>query len=240
MRNSPALRAAVAIGSPVAVVAAMIPLRSRVENSNVALVTVVVVLLVAFALGRTGALVAAVAAAVSFDAFFTRPYYSLRITASADVETTVLLLVIGVLAGELVERARHSGARAAASEAELQAVLERAELTAGAENAGELVGLAARELTRLLDLKACRYVSGAIPRSMPELRHNFIRVPADLDPSTRTLVGLPVRVHGRLHGHFVLAFPETTVGTSLTADQRHAAVALADQVGVGLLRFRDR
>ncbi len=178
-------------------------------------------------------------AAISFDVFLTRPYNSLRITSSSDLQTTVLLAIIGVIAGELVERARRSGARAAASESSLKAIYERAELAAGAESAGELVALAAGELTRLLDLKSCRYVAGAIPKEMPELRHNFIRVPSNLDRSTRGLVALPVRSHGRLRGHFVMAFPESTVGTSLTTDQRHAAVALADQVGVGLLRFGD-
>jgi K+-sensing histidine kinase KdpD len=155
--------------------------------------------------------------------------------------TTALLLIIGVVAGELVQRARRNGARAAAVESELTAVLERAELTAGAENAGELVGLAARELTRLLDLKSCSYVGGELPRQMPELRHRFIRIPADVTGgSSSGVVALPVRAHGRVQGHFVMAFPETTVGTSLSTDQRHAAVALADQVGVGLLGFRDR
>jgi GAF domain-containing protein len=75
---------------------------------------------------------------------------------------------------------------------------------------------------------------------MPELRHDAIRVPANVEPSLHGLVALPVRAHGQLQGHLVLAFPTDTVGTSLTSDQRHAAVALADQVGVGLLRFRDR
>jgi hypothetical protein len=240
VRNRVVLAVTIATCLPIAIVVSLVPVRDRVENTNVALGLVVVVLFVSVVGGRSEGIVASVSAALAFDVFFTRPYNSLRITTSDDLQTTVLLAIIGVIAGELVERARRSGARAAAKELELQAILERAELNAGAESAGELVGLAARELTRLLDLKSCRYVSGAIPKSMPELRHNFIRVPANIDRSVGGLVGLPVRAHGRLQGHFVMAFPELTVGTSLTTDQRHAAVALADQVGVGLLRFRDR
>ena len=30
-----------------------------------------------------------------------------------------------------------------------------------------------------------------------------------------------------------------SAGTSLTSDERHAATAIADQVGIGLLRFHD-
>ena len=229
----------VAICLPLAVVALLIPFRAGVENTNLALGLVIVVMFVAVIGGRVGGLLAAASAALSFDLFLTLPYNSFRILTGDDLVTTVLLAVIGAVAGELVEQARRSGARAAASEWNLNAVYERAELTAGAESAGELVQVASRELVRLLDLKSCRYVAGSIPAAMPELRHNFIRVPADLEPSTRGLVGLPVRAHGRLQGHFVMAFPEWTVGTSLTTDQRHAAVALADQVGVGLLRFRN-
>ena len=224
---------------PACVVIAAVPLRGHVENTNLALGLVIVVLFLSVAGGRSSGIVASVSAAVAFDVFLTQPYNSLRITSRDDLLTTALLLTIGVIAGELVQRAHRNGARAAAVESELTAVLERAELTAGAENAGELVGLATRELTRLLDLKSCSYVGGDLPRQMPELRHRFIRVPAD-GGSSSGVVALPVRAHGRVQGHFVMAFPETTVGTSLTTDQRHAAVALADQVGVGLLTFRDR
>lgn len=237
--NRRTLTVLMSICVPVAVVVALVPLRGHIENTNLALGLVIVIVSIAVAGGRAGGVLAALSSALSFDVFLTRPYYSFRIVTSDDVQTTILLAVIGVIAGELVERARRNGARAATSERNLEAVFERAQLTAGAESAGQLVGLAARELTRLLDLKSCRYIGGAVPRSMPELRHNFIRIPADLDPATRGLVSLPVRIHGRLQGHFVLAFPEWTVGTSLTTDQRNAAVALADEVGVGLLRFRN-
>ena len=239
VRNRRILSALTSICLPVAVVIALIPLRGHVENTNLALGLVIVVVSIAVVGGRAGGILAALSSALSFDVFLTRPYYSFRIVTSDDLLTTILLAVIGVIAGELVERARRNGARAATSERNLEAVFERAQLTAGAESAGQLVGLATRELTRLLDLKSCRYVAGAVPTSMPELRHNFIRIPANLDPSARGLVSLPVRIHGRLQGHFVLAFPEWTVGTSLTTDQRNAAVALADEVGVGLLRFRN-
>lgn len=184
VRNRGVLAVAVAASLPVATVVSVIPVRSHIENTNVALGLVVVVLLVSVVGGRWEGIVASVSSALSFDVFLTRPYNSFRITASDDLQTTVLLAIIGVIAGELVERVRRSGARAAASESALKA--------------------AARELTRLLDLKSCRYVSGAIPKSMPELRHNFIRVPANLDRSAGGLVGLPMRVHGKLQGHFVM------------------------------------
>ena len=224
---------------PLAIVAAIVPARTHVENTNIALGLAVVVMFAAAVGGRFAAIPAALSAAVSFDFFLTQPFNSLRITRSNDIQTTVLLVLIGVIASELVERVRRSSAKAAATRSELDTVYRRAELAAGAESPGQLITLAAQELTRLLDLKSCRYVAGPAPMTMPELRHNSIRVPARVDPAAHGLVALPVRAHGRLQGHLVLAFPFDTVGVTLTSDQRHAAVALADQVGVGLLRFHD-
>jgi K+-sensing histidine kinase KdpD len=224
---------------PLAIVVAIIPARTHVENTNIALGLAVVVMFAAAIGGRLAAIPAALSAAVSFDFFLTQPFNSLRITRSNDIQTTVLLVLIGVIASELVERVRRSSAKAAATRSELETVYRRAELAAGAESPGQLITLAAQELTRLLDLKSCRYVAGPAPLTMPELRHNSIRVPAGVDPAAHALVALPVRAHGRLQGHLVLAFPFDTVGVTLTPDQRHAAVALADQVGVGLLRFHD-
>jgi K+-sensing histidine kinase KdpD len=226
-----------ALACPWAVVAAIIPLRGHLENTNAALGLVVIVLAGAVLGGRRTAFVAAVSAAVAFDVFLTRPFYSLRITSSDDVQTTVLLVVIGVIAGELVERVRRNERKAAASQAELRAVYERAQLAAGAESSGQLIGLAVQELTRLLDLKSCRYVPGPLPQSLPGLRHDAVRVPAKIDPATQSLVALPVRAHGVLQGNFVLAFPFDTVGVALSPEQRRAAVALADHVGAGLARF---
>lgn len=239
VRDRYLVSAALGVLCPVVVVVALVPIRTHVNNTNLALGLVIVVLLGAVLGGRTAGIVASLSCAVAFDFFLTRPFNSFRITSSNDLQTTVLLAVIGTIAGELVERARRSGATAAATQAQLNAVYERAELAAGADDSGRLIGLAVQELTRLLDLKSCRYVRGGIP-TMTELTHHSIRVPANVDPSAHGLVALPVRAHGRLQGHLVMAFPTNTVAASVTSDQRHAAVAIADQLGVGLLRFGNR
>ena len=55
---------------------------------------------------RLATVVGAVSAAVWFDFFQTRPYYSFTINAHDDVVTAVLLLVVGVAVGELAIRTR--------------------------------------------------------------------------------------------------------------------------------------
>lgn len=49
---------------------------------------------------------------------------------------------------------------------------------------------------------------------------------------------LPVRAHGQDLGHFLLVFPTPSYGVLASPDAKHAAVALADQLGMALLRYR--
>ena len=219
-------------------VAVIVPVRDAVNNANIALGLAVIVLAAAALGGRAAAIAAAFSSGAAFDFFLTRPFNSFRISAADDIQTTLLLIVVGLIGSELVERVRQSSTKAATARSELDSFHRRAELAAGAETPGELIQVATHELTRALGLKSCRYVAGSTPLAMPELRHNAIRVPAGIGPPTGGLVALPVRAHGQLQGHLVLAFPVDTVCTALTSDQRHASLALADQVGVGLLRFR--
>jgi K+-sensing histidine kinase KdpD len=237
MRHDSVVREALAVTIPVAAVVALAPARDHVENTNVALGLVILLLLAAVVGGRRAGVIASITSAVVFEFFFTQPFDSLRIASAKDVETTVLLACIGAIGGELVNSARRSGARAAMAQAALDTTYQRAELAAGTDNAGRLIGLAAQQLTRMLELKSCRYVPGPIPRSLPELANNSIRVPSNVDPAERGLVALPVRAHGQIRGYLLMAFPKNTFGTALTSEQRHAATALADQVGVGLLKF---
>jgi K+-sensing histidine kinase KdpD len=62
----------------VAVVAALVPLRDQVRNSNLALVLVLVVLAAAVIGGRIAGMAVGVAVAIAFDSFLTRPYQALR------------------------------------------------------------------------------------------------------------------------------------------------------------------
>src|SRR4030081_3346860 len=97
---------AVAAVTPFAVAGALIPLRHDIRPSNVSLLLVVVVVGAAVVGSRLGGAVAAVSSTIAFDLFFTQPYGSLTIHGRDDIETTFLLLVVGVVVGELVVRTR--------------------------------------------------------------------------------------------------------------------------------------
>src|SRR4029453_8944335 len=104
---------------------------------------------------------------------------------------------------------------------------------------GGLVALGPEELPEILDLKVCRYVPGPPPEDLPIFTHGAIRVPgvmsADAPPGA---AALPGRAHGKDLGHFVLVFPTASFGIRASPEAKHAAVALADQLGMSLLRYR--
>ncbi|MGH9251952.1 MAG: hypothetical protein ACRD0W_20910 [Acidimicrobiales bacterium] len=167
------------------------------------------------------------------------PYGSFTMERGDDIETTVLLALIGLMTGELVEWARRNGAAAMARRRELDQIRRRAELAAGGERPGRLIEMSAKELTEILDLKACRYVPTPIPEDLPVFTHTAIVVPGiESENAPQGAVALPVRAHGRDLGHFLLIFPTPLFGIGIPTDVKHAAVALADQLGIALLRYQ--
>ena len=221
----------------VAVVAALVPLRDQVRNSNLALVLVLVVLAAAVIGGRIAGMAVGVAVAIAFDFFLTRPYQSFTIARADDVQTTLLLGAVGLVGGEMVEWGRRNQAEALARRRDLDRIQRRAELTSWGERPGRLIAVSLAELTELLDLVAASYEPGPPPRDMSVLTHDGARVPGGPSVGSPHTVALPVRAHGRDLGHFALVFPDGNVGMSASADRRHTAVALADQLGMALLRY---
>jgi hypothetical protein len=221
----------------VGAVIALVPLRDHASAANLALVLVLVVLGAAVLGGRAVGVVAGAVTAVAFDFFLTQPYGSLTIARGDDVATTVLLAVVGLVGGELVERARRSEADALARRAEMDGFQRRAELAAGGERPARLIGRTGEELAALLALTDVTYERGPAPADMAVLTHWGATVPGGPGPGGAETVALPVRAHGRDLGHFRLVFPRPTAGMGVAADTRHAAVAMADQLGVALLRY---
>ncbi len=78
------------------------------SSTNVALVLMVIVVLGAAAGGRVAGAVSALTAALAFDFFQTEPIHSLRISSRDDIETAILLLIAGLIVGQIAARARRS------------------------------------------------------------------------------------------------------------------------------------
>ena len=234
----------VALGALAPLVAAMalVGTRDWIDNANVALILTAVVVAAGALGGRAAGAVAAISAALSFNFFHTRPYLSLAIDSQDDVETTLLLLMVGLMVGQLALRAHVAKAEAAAGRSELGRIHRLAGMVARGSASAEVVETAQTELTALLGLRECRFEAAPFDGVLeaPTLeregtisgsRYRATRSgELELELAPHGVV-LPVLARGQLVGRFLLD-PDTGAGASL--EKRIVAVALADQVGASL------
>jgi uncharacterized protein DUF4118 len=230
---------AVALGGllPLVIAMALVPLRDNIDSANVALILVAAVVIAAVFGGREAGAAGALVSAISFDFFYTRPYGQLRIASKNDVETTLLLLLVGLVVGHISTRGRGARRSAEAREGEIKRIHRVANLAARGEEAADVIMATQAELMSLLDLEDCRFEAPPFSSALPRLDrsgaltgHEFHLHPNGFALPT---IGaeLPVLGRGQLLGRFVLD-PKPNVGVSL--EQRVVAVALADQVGAVL------
>ncbi len=92
-----------AVGA-VLVAAALNPLSESIDQASVALALVLVVTAAAAAGGRIAAASTSAVAALSFNFLHAPPLYSFHIRGTADVVTSVLMVVVGVAVGEVAVR----------------------------------------------------------------------------------------------------------------------------------------
>lgn len=234
-RSAIALAAAIAV--PFAVAGALVVVRGSTPNATIALGLAAVVSLLASTGTRVTAAIAAASASAGFDLFQTRPYGSFAISRAQDVETTALLLAVGLIVGQLATRNRSHRDLAAETSYDLGRVHAAAEMVASGEPADQVVVAVANELSDLLALKSCRFDPAFADQPGPFIeRHGAVTWGALRWGFNTT--GLPSRevsllVQHQSHplGRYVLV---ADPGTRVKADQLVAAVALADQAGAAL------
>lgn len=227
-----------AIGAPLAAAAALIPVQSEIGNTNVALVLVAVVVAVATLGRRFAAAVAALSAAAWFDFFHTRPHYSFTINAHDDIVTACVLLVVGLVVGELAVRSRRHRAAAVEGSTDIARIHAVAELAASGEDPDFVIMAVASELTQILALRDCRYeLYSPVDKPSARLERNGevtlgqFRWGVDTMGLPTKQVELLVEARGRHLGRFILT---PTPGEPIPFDKRLVAIALADQVGAAL------
>ncbi len=103
----------IALAGPLALAAILVPFRASFRNTDAALALLLVVVAVAANGNRLAGYLSALSVAAWFDFFFTPPYERFTITRRPDVETTVLLLLIGMAVTELAVWGRRQQAAAA-------------------------------------------------------------------------------------------------------------------------------
>jgi K+-sensing histidine kinase KdpD len=234
-------RVAVAVGlaAPLILAAILVPFRTDFANTDAALAMILVVVAVAALGNRLAAYIAAVSAAAWFDFFLTRPYEQFRINRATDIETTILLLVIGVAVTEIAVWGRRQRAAASRRAGYLAGINDAAHAVATGGSPSALIEQIASSLTQLLSLRSCQFQYGMAGIGQPaRIQHNGEVVlngrpigAGEADLPAGTGIELLVESGGRLQGRFLMQpAPEARP----SREQVLVAVALADQAGAAL------
>ena len=232
----------------VVVLAAVLPLaacgilasvRDSVANTNAALVLVLLVVAVASTGLRTAGIVAALSSAAGFDYFLTEPYLTLSITDPSDIETAVLLLLVGLGVCEIALWGRRQQARASRDQGYLDGVMRTAAtVAAGRSSTSDLIDNVCRQIVQVLGIDSCCFdartrsglptldPTGALTRAGQTIAVARRGLPTD------STIALMAQSGGVPYGHFLLTASTRVARPS--SEQLRVAVALADQVGAAL------
>ena len=245
MRVDPVLRAhrplVVAASAVVPLVACAILalFRDTIANTNAALGLVLLVVAAAATGIRLAGIVAALSSAAGFDYFLTEPYNTLNISDRADIETAVLLLLVGAAVTEVALWGRREQARASKEQGYLAGVLSTAAtVAAGRSSTGELIDQVCRQIVEILQIDSCRFDT-ATRSGLPTLdptgtvtRHGRTIDVARQGLPTDSKIALMVQSGGVTYGHLQLTAATRVVRPS--QEQLRVAVTLANQVGAAL------
>ncbi|WP_395658657.1 DUF4118 domain-containing protein [Nocardioides sp.] len=215
--------------------------RDTVAAAVVVLVLVLWVVAAAATGDRAAGVLAALSGGAGFDFFLTEPYHRFTISASEDIETTVLLVVIGLAVSEIALWGHRRQADAERRSGYLDGVLGAARAVAEGDlpTAG-LTDVVARQIADVLGADECRFVEGAVHDARVALLDQdgvLTRSGRSVDVGrvglpTDEYVAVPVHRGERVVGHFLLT--ATTRHRYPTQEQLRVAVLLADQVAAAL------
>jgi K+-sensing histidine kinase KdpD len=239
-RHRSALIVAAAV-TPLLCSAGLAVFREGVTTATATLVLVVVVVAAAATGDRFAGIVAALASGAGFDVFLTEPYGRFTIKGRADIEVTVLLVLVGLAVTEIALWGRRQEARASRREGYLDGVLGTSTIIALREASPDaLIDHVARQIAQILNIDECRFVPGVGPDEQDASldhdgcvtrRGHRANVERDGLPTDES-IGLVVAQGGLVHGQFVLTAATRVVRPSV--EQLRVAVLLADQVGAAL------
>ena len=228
-----------AIVVPLAACGVLSLFRDSVANTNAALVLVLLVVAAAATGVRLAGIVAALSSAAWFDFFLTEPYIHFAINDPADIETAVLLLLVGVAVTEIALWGRRQQARASREQGYLDGVLcTAATVAAGQESTSALIERVCDQIVDVLKVDRCRFDPSSGP-ALATLESDgamtYNGSPYDVDRlglPTDSEIALAVRSGGLVHGRFLLTAATRVVRPS--REQLRVADALANQVGAAI------
>lgn len=236
-RNRARLMFVVAIVGPLLVAIALVPSRREFAGAAAALVFVVVIVALAVGGTRFVGFVASVSSAIWYDFFLTKPYDQLAISHRPDIETTICLLIVGVVVSELAARSRHLS-RVSAEEAEYVGMVRTlTDLANGTAPSSDVIERAVPSIVRLLDLRECRFersmANPPLARIMSngEVTHVGMHWPVSQMGIPGPEAEIVAQWRGRDLGRFVIT---PTPGEPISRERRIVAALLASVVGAAI------
>ena len=231
---------------PLALAAVLAPFRGSFANTDAALVLVLLVVAVAANGYRLAGVVAALSAGIWFDFFLTAPYENFAINDRTNIETTVLLLLVGSAVTEVAVWGRRQQAEASRQAGYFAGIQDAADAVASGTSPTIVIDQVCDQLTRIFGLRRCRFdygrgvVGGDRPRLRPDgqvaWRGGVYDVEHDGLPSDRD-IELLLSSGADYRGAFLLS---ANPGSRPSLAQRLVAVALADRAGATLAEHQTR
>jgi hypothetical protein len=228
---------AIALVLPVATAAIWIPLRTRLPNTDLALVLVVLIGVVGWVSGARPSLLAAVGGAAAFDLLDTRPYGTLSISRADDAVTALILVLTGILAGLGAARlARYRRTEDNRNDA-FAVVMEASGLVATGQDRQLITAALAAEILQELELADCRFDPRPPSGGRPGVARDGSLVglmPAG-ELRSGAQIDLPIWSHGDVVGHYRMVLGRHRP----TQRELRVALSLADQAGAAMSSAAD-
>lgn len=219
---------------PIVVGAVLGLLRDTMDPSTAAMVLVLPVVAAAATGDRVAGVVAALAAAGSFDFFLTEPYYSFSIHRSSDLQLALALVVVGLAVTEIALWGRRQQAAAQRREGYISGLTHLLDLPADTTEEARAAAIATA-ITTVLGADRCTWDPGR-PQSNDAVVDADGQVTTGGRPVRVERVGLPtdgyaavvVRRGTEIVGHFRVTASTHVVRP--TPEQLRVAALLADRM----------
>jgi two-component system sensor histidine kinase KdpD len=228
------------------------PLHDRLDLSNIVMLFLLTVVLVAVRFGRGPAVVAAFLGVASFDFFFVPPRFSFAVSDVQYVLTFAVMLVVALVTGHLTARLRAQALAASEREGRTRALYGMARDLSGALTAEQAVDIACRFVEDGLAARVAVFLpmsdgglkavsvpkDGAGDMAEPLARVAFERgepVGPGMSAPDKLVLYLPLKAPMRVRG--VMAIALNGPGTQLSPEQRQHLDTVASLVAIVLERL---
>jgi K+-sensing histidine kinase KdpD len=236
-RNRSWVMFVLALAVPLLLALALVPSRSEFAGAAAALIFAAVIVAIAVGGNRFVGFVASLSSALWYDFFLTRPYDNLDISHRADIETTICLLVVGIMVSELAARSRHFSKVSVEESGYVDMVRDLTDFANGRVSSSAVIERAVPSLVQLLDLRECRFERQPSEPPMArimtsgEVLHVGMQWPVGELGIPGPEAEIVAEWRGRALGRFVIT---PTPGEPISRERRVVAALLASVVAAAI------